>query len=73
MPRIRPRKAMGFDKDIAALLRCRNAIAVDTELAGPIASETLSLIDQVVKNLVRLRDGKERKSGELPILEEESA
>lgn len=68
-PAINPRKAMGLAKDIQALLRCRNAIAIDTTLDADKAKTVLHHLDEAVKVLIELKRDKEmqdRESGELP-------
>ena len=68
-PRINPRKHMGLAKDIQALLRCRNAVAIDTSLNAETAKRAINHIDEAVAALNELKremELRDRESGELP-------
>lgn len=66
-PRVKARKAEGFDREIAALLRLRNAIVIDPDLDTDNAEQALELIDKLVQVVIGLKKAKSDESGELPI------
>lgn len=73
-PRVRARRAGDYDREVAALLRLRNAVVIDPDLKNaPDTDKVLSLVDELVQVVIGLKQVKSDADEKRDAAEEESA